>query len=88
MGDTNIFVVGKNLHELAEIMNSELINISKCLKVRNLKLNIGKTHYIVFSNINKTRHNVSIKIDNQEIDQTTCTQFLGEIIDSNFNLNS
>ncbi len=53
--DTNLFIADKNLHELAEIMNSELINVSKWLKVDELSLNIGKRYYIyiVFSNKNK-----------------------------------
>ncbi len=72
--DTNLFVVGKNLYELSEIMNSELINVSKWLKVNKLSLNTGKTHYI------KPWHNLLIKIDNLGIDQTTHTQFLEVII--------
>ncbi len=38
----------------------------------------------MFSNKNKPRYNVLIKIGNQEIDQTTRTQFLELIIDLNF----
>ncbi len=72
--DTNLFVAGKNLLELYDIMNSELINVLKWLKVNKLSLNIHNTH-IVLLNKNKPRHNVSIKIDSHEIDKTTHTKF-------------
>ncbi len=85
--DTNLFMAGKNIHQLAEIMNSELINLSKWLKVNKFSLNMGITLYIFFSNKYKSIYKVLIKIDNQEIDQTTDTQFLGVIINSNFNWN-
>ncbi len=50
--DTNLFITGKNLHQITEIMNTELIKVSLwaglSLQVNRLSLNDEKTT-IIFS---------------------------------------
>ncbi len=53
--DSNMFITGKNILELAKSMNEELQKVSQWLKTNKLSLNIPKTHYMVFSNIRKKR---------------------------------
>ncbi len=47
--DTNLFITGKNLYQITEIMNTELIKVSLWLQVNSLSLNVEKTNYIIFS---------------------------------------
>ncbi len=86
--DTNMFVSGKNPHQLATIMNSELEKVTTWLKVNKLSLNIEKTHYILFSGKRKKSQNVMIKIDGKEIVKTTSTKFLGIQIDEHLTWNN
>jgi hypothetical protein len=48
--DTNIFFKAKTLEALYEIVNAELVKISKWFKLNKLSLNIKKTNYIIFKN--------------------------------------
>ena len=56
--DSNMFISGKNLTELINIVNTEMINIVEWLRVNKLSLNLKKTHFIIFS-----KGRPSIKID-------------------------
>ena len=81
--DTNLFFNHKNLDTLQMTMNNELTNIASWLSANKLSLNIKKTHFIIFkSRGKKINQNVSIKIDNQEIEQVKHTKFLGLHIDN------
>ena len=81
--DTNLFFNHKNLDTLQMTMNNELSNIASWLSANKLSLNIKKTHFIIFkSRGKKINQNVSIKIDNQEIEQVKHTKFLGLHIDN------
>ena len=62
----------------------ELADSSKWLKVNKLSLNITKTHYMIFSR-KKANHQLDLRIDNQKIDETSTTKFLGVNIDSKLN---
>ena len=42
--DSNVFLTGRNPHELATIMNRELVKLESWLKSNLLSLNIDKTH--------------------------------------------
>ena len=48
--DTNLFKTGNDLNKMQEELNCELSKISQWLKVNKLSLNIGKTHFVVFTN--------------------------------------
>ena len=83
--DTNLFINGKNLQILCSDLNDELDNISTWLKVNKLSLNIKKTHFIVFTSKKNKVGPLSIKIDGQQIEEVSCTKFLGVYIDSKLN---
>ena len=80
--DTNLFIKGKNLIQLTEMINNELCNISKWLKVNKLSLNIKKTHFMIFTSKKAKPDSVSVNIDGHEIDEVKCTKFLGVYIDN------
>ena len=48
--DTSLFYSHKNKHEAAEILNSELSNISQWLPANKLSLNVGKSKLLIFTN--------------------------------------
>ena len=79
--DTNLFLSGKDVSSLSQMMTSELGEISEWLKVNKLSLNIKKTHYIVFSGGKRPPNALDIKIDNQEISRVLKTKFLGVVVD-------
>ena len=62
-------------------INLELKNTSTSLKVNTLSLDIGKTHYMIFDKQKSRSVQLAIKIENQEIEHTCKTKFLGVIID-------
>ena len=46
-----------------------------------LSLNVSKTNYMIFSTSNLDIDQLTIKMDNQTINRTNCTKFLGLFID-------
>ena len=51
--NTNIFLSGSDLKNMETIINKELSDISKWLKVNKLSLNVKKTHYMIFHSTKK-----------------------------------
>ena len=80
--DTNIFSTGKNLNELRESLNEDLVNIEEC---NRLSLNVLKTNYMIFTTKNKLSHDVDIFLNNVRIERVYVTKFLGVQIDSKLN---
>ena len=80
--DTNIFKIGNNLKEMEDELNSELSKISIWLRANKLSLNIGKTHFMLFSNKKRRHYDLNIKIDETKIEEVKKTKFLGVIIDN------
>ena len=85
--DSNLFLSGNDPQIIQDTMNVELKNISEWLKANKLSLNIKKTHYMLFSNINRSQlqPSIQIEIDNQKIIYTTKTKFVGVVIDHKLN---
>ena len=83
--DTNLFFSHKNLCTLKETMNRELSMIASWLSANKRSLNIKKTHFTIFkSRGKKSNQNVSITINNQNIEQVKYTKCLGLYIDDEF----
>ena len=81
-GDTNLFKSGKDLNKMQDELNSELAKIFLGLKVNKLSLNIGKTHFMVFTNKKKRLNDLNILIDGTRIEEVKKTKFLSVIIDN------
>ena len=79
--DTNLFINGKDVFVLQDMLNKELANISEWLKVNKLSLNINKTQFMVFSRRKITPLKIDIEIDNQSVIETELSKFLGVYID-------
>ena len=79
--DTNLFISGKSICQLQQNMETDLMSIAECLKANKLSLNIKKTHYMVFTNKNKTPPNIKLYIGGQPSDRLEHTEFLGLILD-------
>ena len=80
--DTNLFKSGSNLSDMEDELNSELSKISTWLKTNKLSLNIGKTHFMLFTDKKRKDHDLTIMIDGTKIEEVKKTKFLGVIIDN------
>ena len=79
--DTNLFISGKNLNDMAVLINYELEEISTWLKANRLSLNVKKTHFMVFSKKHMANWDLQIQINGEIITRCQKTKFLWVIID-------
>ena len=80
--DSNLFIHGKNLEEMTTKINQELPILVDWLRANRLSLNIGKTHYMIFSPRPRSKPlDQNIMIDGIPIDRVHECKFLGIIID-------
>ena len=73
---------------LEQILNDNMHTLVDWLRANRLSLNIGKTHYIVFSPKSKSPPDLNIRINNIGIDRVRECKFLGIIIDEKLNWKS
>ena len=82
--DSNMFITGKNVDNLVELMNIEMEKVIEWLNVNKLSLNLKKTHYMIFR---KRRAKIDVKnkliINGTDISLEKKTKFLGVYIDQN-----
>ena len=78
--DTNLFHSGKNLIEIEEEVNAELLYVVEWLQTNLLSLNVSKTSYIIFTR--KKNQVANIFVGNTKIEQQFDAKFLGVIISS------
>ena len=81
--DTNMFIQGKNISELENIMNEEIKKKVTWLYANMLSLNIDKTYCMLFTD--SKRHSnrvVNIYINGSHIETAFETKFLGVILDN------
>ena len=81
--DTNIFLSGKDIHNLINTLHVELSKLYTWLLVNKLTLNISKTHFMVFHRAKHKKYKIGIEINNIPIEQVRHTKFLGVIFDDN-----
>lgn len=87
--DSSAFMQGKDLSEMFLSMNAELKKMSLWLQTNKLSINIGKTHFMVFTVRNKKvfRPLIPLTINGEVLEETSCIKFLGVRIDSKLNWN-
>ena len=86
--DTNIFYTHKCIDTLINTLNSELSKVSLWFRCNKLSLNINKTCFLHFSNLQAhTPLNKNIFINDIPIVEKKFTKFLGVILDSNLSWN-
>lgn len=89
--DTYLLYGGKKLKTIETIVNTELKNVSKWLRLNKLSLNAGKTEVIFFRHshhtLNKTldlnMHGISIKLNGKKLKIVDSVKYLGIHIDKN-----
>ena len=80
--DTHIFLNGKYINKLVEIIQSELFKLCNCLQMNKLTLNLPKTHFMVFHRAKHKLNNISISLNSDPIEQVNHTKLLGVVIDN------
>jgi hypothetical protein len=85
--DTVLFIAAKNLEEAVLRLNEDLRYLSRWLKFKQLKLNIGKTKFMIFSRT-VVDEDVSVVIDDETIDRVREIKYLGVIIDDDLKFNA
>ena len=84
--DTSIFISNKNLGDLETIVNSGLINISDWLISNKLTLNVSKSNFIIIHLPQRKRNKqATIKINGENLEEKSHTEYLGVLIDKNLN---
>ena len=85
--DTVLFIAAKNLKEAVSHLNEDLRSLSRWLKYKQLKLNIDKTKFMIFSRT-VVNDDVSVIIDDETIGRVREIKYLGVIIDDNLKFNA
>ena len=83
--DSNLFANNTDLSVIADVLDQELADISRWLKINKLSLNIKKTQYMVFTRSKKKQDDISLTIDGEPISKTSVSKFLGVYIDDKLN---
>ena len=84
--DSNLVVSADTPEELEIITNQALFLVNKWVEKNGLKLNVGKTKLLFFTNKEKSWvTDIRIQLNGTHIQATDHAKFLGVIIDSNLN---
>lgn len=84
--DTLTYIIGTNIEEMVQHINSDLNEFGKWLKCNKLKLNIEKTKYMVITHRNIG--DLNIIIDGENIKRVKEFDYLGCVVDEGLNLNA
>ena len=79
--DTSIYLQEKNIDDLYQIMNRELIKVNVWLCANKLSLNVEKTIYLLFCGKKRIRETPPLFMFNSEIERKENTKFLGIFLD-------
>lgn len=74
--DTNIYVEGENINNLADLLSNELCNVDKWLTANRLALNLEKTSFMIISH-NHISDDICIKMRGRSIERVNYAKFLG-----------
>ena len=88
--DSNLFITDKNIEILFDRMNHDLSLLNQWFIANKLTLNLGKTHYVLFSRRKKPvcmNPSSYLKIENSVIERQTETIFLGVTVDQHLEWN-
>ena len=85
--DSNLFHSHtENLQSLELTINNELCKVHEWLCANRLLLNTDKTKFVLFQTAQKhLTNNISLHINNKQIEQTNSMKYLGVLIDSQLN---
>jgi hypothetical protein len=81
--DTTLLISDKSLNNLFRVANSELTAITNWFHDNKLCINFTKTNYMVFTN--SVVNNLSLNLNNINIESKPFVKFLGIILDNKLN---
>lgn len=84
--DTLTYIIGEDVDEMVNKLNSDLNNFGKWLKCNKLKLNVEKTKYMVITH--KNIDDLNILIDDEKINRVKEFGYLGCVVDEKLNFNA
>ena len=80
--DTTIYMSNKNIDHLYQLVNADLNRLNDWFKANKLSLNVGKTNFMLISNLRNVKNNKHVlKIGDSVIERKQCVKFLGVYID-------
>ena len=81
--DTSIFITGKNLKEMSNLMTDQMKRASDWLKINMLTLNVSKTNYMIMCNRGKKVADAECnnEVDGKIFERVSQCKFLGLIVD-------
>ena len=86
--DTNLLFYDKDLNNLESKINSELKTLSSWFSHNKLSLNADKTKFILFDPHHPNTHpNISIIMNNKQLERVNHSKFLGVFVDHKLNWN-
>ena len=85
--DTSVFLEGNIYTKIIASLNAELLNVTTWLNANKLKINVKKTHYMVFHKAKVKTSGHDLIMQGNPIQCVTSTKFLGIIIDNKLKWN-
>ena len=79
--DTNVFVQGKSLDHLIDVMNDELCKLSEWMAINKLSLNLKKSKCMIFSLRKQPISAKCVTLNGEFVDKVRTFKFLGVTID-------
>ena len=79
--DTNVFVQGKGLDHIIDVMNDELCKLSEWVAINKLSLHLKKTKCMIFSLRKEPISAKCVTLNGEIVDKVPIFKFLGVIID-------
>ena len=83
--DTSFIVTDNDLHVLHSKLSQELDHIDNWMKANKLKLNVNKTHVMLFQNRSLMYDLAPVRLGQEIVQRIHTTKFLGVLIDDNLN---
>ena len=83
--DTCIYLKGSDITALFDLLNVELNSLYEWLNTNKLTLNVDKTFYMIFHKIRIKTDELSLRIGQGTLKETSQHKYLGSIIDNKLN---
>lgn len=85
--DSAILVKGKNVHEIEDMLSSDLGNVKGWLEENKLSLHLGKTESILFGSRRKLKkaRSLNVKVNNVTLQSKESVKYLGATLEQDLN---
>ena len=79
--DTALYLSDKDINNLEEKINTELLKIIEWLEINKLTLNVSKSNFVIFSVPQKKAVDIKIYLCNMQLEKKDYDKYLGVYID-------